>query len=140
MEKKIISVRLSFFFQIFNNDFLGFFFLIYFRQILGVTDENEVNVDDPCSDEFYNYFRQTARNNAQIYEDVFNTLPTNRIRLFTDVEDYTQRPKLVKTDPLAVNIDLILLNRHLRLLFVSKRLMKNVNKFEVLLWNFHWNS
>ena len=97
-------------------------------------------MDDPCSDEFYNYFRQTARNNAQIYEDVFNTLPTNRIRLFTDVEDYTQRPKLVKTDPLAVNIDLILLNRHLRLLFVSKRLMKNVNKFEVLLWNFHWNS
>ncbi|CAF1532412.1 unnamed protein product, partial [Adineta ricciae] len=52
-----------------------------FRQILGITNENDLNVDDPCSDEFYNYFRETARNNAQIYEEVFNTLPTNHIRL-----------------------------------------------------------
>lgn len=82
-----------------NTKIVLFFF---FRQILGITNENDLNVDDPCSDEFYNYFRETARNNAQIYEEVFNTLPTNRIRLFTEVEGYTQRPKLKQTDPLAV--------------------------------------
>ena len=73
-----------------------------FRQVLGITNENDLNVDDPCSDEFYNYFRETARNNAQIYEEVFNTLPTNHIRLFAEVDGYTQRPKLKQTDPLTV--------------------------------------
>ncbi len=69
---------------------------------MGIKNEEEMNVDDPCSDEFYEYFRQTAKNNAQIYEDVFNTLPTNRIRNFTEVEKYVQKPKLKETDPLAV--------------------------------------
>jgi len=69
-----------------------------FRQILGIKND-EVNVDDPCSDEFYEYFRSTARKNALIYEEVFNTLPTNMVRKFVDVEDYTERPKLQRTDP-----------------------------------------
>ena len=69
---------------------------------MGIKNENDFNVDDPCSDEFYEHFRRIARNNALIYEEVFNTLPTNRIRLFTDVEDYTKRPKLKENDPLAV--------------------------------------
>jgi hypothetical protein len=33
---------------------------------------------------------------------VFNTLPTNRIRTFSEVQTYVQRPKLKETDPLAV--------------------------------------
>jgi hypothetical protein len=69
---------------------------------LGVTNDDKINVDDPCSDEFYEYFRQTAKNNAQIYEEVFNTLPTNHIRRFIDVDIYARRPKLKETDPLAV--------------------------------------
>ncbi|UJR34309.1 hypothetical protein I4U23_021712 [Adineta vaga] len=74
-----------------------------FRQILGIQNENDMNVDDPCSDEFYQYFRETAKKNAIIYEEVFNTLPTNNIRLFTEVEGYTQKPKFKETDPLAAH-------------------------------------
>ncbi|CAF3996900.1 unnamed protein product [Rotaria sordida] len=74
-----------------------------FRQMLGIKNEEEMNVDDPCSDEFYQYFRQTAKTNAQIYEEVFNTLPTNHIKKFVEVEDYVQRPKLKETDPLTAH-------------------------------------
>jgi len=72
--------------------------------MLGIKNDEEMSVDDPCSDEFYQYFRQTAKKNAQIYEDVFNTLPTNRIRNFTEAKKYIQQPKLKETDPLAVCI------------------------------------
>lgn len=71
---------------------------------MGIKNENDFNVDDPCSDEFYEHFRRVARDNAHIYEEVFNALPTNRIRLFTDVEGYAKRPKLKETDPLAVGV------------------------------------
>ena len=71
------------------------------RQILGIHND-EINVDDPCSDQFYDYFRQTAKKNALIYEEVFNTLPTDRIKKFVEVEDYVRRPKLKETDPHAV--------------------------------------
>jgi hypothetical protein len=81
---------------------LKMFLWIFFRQILGIKSEEERNIDDPCSDEFYEYFRLTAKNNAQIYEEVFNTLPTDRIRSFSEVQTYVQRPKLKETDPLAV--------------------------------------
>ena len=69
---------------------------------MGVKNGDEFNVDDPCSDELYNYFRRTAKTNAEIYEEVFNTIPTNHIRMFTEVEAYVERPKLKITDPLAV--------------------------------------
>ncbi|CAF4827457.1 unnamed protein product, partial [Rotaria sp. Silwood1] len=72
-------------------------------QLLGIKNEEEMSVDDPCSDEFYQYFRQTAKKNAQIYEEVFNTLPTNRVKTFTEVENYVQPPKLRDTDPLTAH-------------------------------------
>ncbi|CAF3547959.1 unnamed protein product [Rotaria socialis] len=74
-----------------------------FRQLLGIKNEQEMNVDDPCSDEFYEYFRQTAKRNSQIYEEVFSTLPSNQVRTFVDVETYAQRPKLKETDPLTAH-------------------------------------
>lgn len=70
-----------------------------FRQILGIEDENDRIVDDPCSNEFYEYFRKTARKNAEIYENVFNTLPTNKIQNFLQIEDYVQKDKLRDTHP-----------------------------------------
>ncbi|CAF4895451.1 unnamed protein product, partial [Rotaria sp. Silwood1] len=74
-----------------------------FRQLLGIKNEEEMSVDDPCSDEFYEYFRRRAKANAQIYEEVFNTLPTNRVRTFIEVTEYTQKSKLRDTDPLAAH-------------------------------------
>ncbi|CAF1294151.1 unnamed protein product [Rotaria sordida] len=70
-----------------------------FRLLLGIKNEEEINVDDPCSDEFYQYFRRIAQKNTQIYEEVFNSLPTNQIRRFADVEAYEKRSKLKETDP-----------------------------------------
>lgn len=96
MEKEIISVRFFF------NEFSSTIIFALFRQLLGIKNENDFSVDDPCSDEFYEHFRRVARNNALIYEEVFNTLPTDQIRLFSEVENYARRPKLKETDPLAV--------------------------------------
>lgn len=73
------------------------------RQILGNKNEKDLNVDDPCSDELYNYFRKTAEQNAQIYERVFNTLPVNRIRNFSQIEEYVGKPKFRDTHPHEVN-------------------------------------
>ncbi|CAF0855862.1 unnamed protein product [Rotaria sordida] len=70
------------------------------KQMLGIQNKQDMSVEDPCSDEFYEYFRRIAKSNAQIYEEVFNTLPNNRVRTWADVNTYTQRSKLRDTDPL----------------------------------------
>lgn len=72
---------------------------------MGIKNEG-VNVDDPCTDEFYEYFRQTAKNNTLIYEEVFNTIPTNRIRQFDDIKPYVERSKLKDVDPETVTVSL----------------------------------
>jgi len=74
--------------------------------MLGIEHENPKRIDvaDPISDEFYNYFRETAKKNALIYEEVFATLPSDRVRKFDQVSQYTEVPKLKDTDPLQVNI------------------------------------
>ncbi len=73
---------------------------------MGIKNEEEINVDDPCTDEFYEYFRRIAKNNTEIYEEVFNTVPTNQIRQFDDIKPYVQRSKLKNTDPQTVTISL----------------------------------
>ncbi|UJR32480.1 hypothetical protein I4U23_019942 [Adineta vaga] len=70
-----------------------------FRQILGIQDEDKINIDDPCSDELYEYFRRIAKHNTEVYEEVFNAVPTNQIRRFADIEAYNKRSKLKETDP-----------------------------------------
>ncbi|CAF2814370.1 unnamed protein product [Rotaria sp. Silwood2] len=64
-----------------------------------IKNEDESNLDDPCSDEFYQYFRRIAQQNTEIYEEVFNSLLTNQVRRFIDVEAYEKRSKLKETDP-----------------------------------------
>ena len=74
--------------------------------MLGIHFENpkKIDVSDPVSDEFYNYFRQTARKNAIIYEEVFATLPSDHVRKFDQLSSYTEAPKLKETDPILVRI------------------------------------
>ncbi|CAF1019078.1 unnamed protein product [Rotaria sordida] len=73
-----------------------------FAMLLGILHENPNNIDlsDPISDEFYDYFRDVARKNTLIYEEVFATLPSDRVRRFDQVGDYTESPKLKDIDPL----------------------------------------
>ncbi len=76
----------------------------FFRMMLGIQFENPHNVDisDPVSDEFYRYFRDVARKNALIYEEVFATLPSDRVRKFDQVNKYKSGPILKDTDPIQV--------------------------------------
>ena len=72
--------------------------------MLGIPNDNpnRINIDDPVSDEFYNYFRETANKNTLIFEEVFSTLPSDRVRRFDQVSQYTEGPKLKDTDPYEV--------------------------------------
>ncbi|CAF1153090.1 unnamed protein product [Adineta ricciae] len=73
-----------------------------FAIMLGIQFENPNNIDldDPISDEFYNYFRDVAKKNTLIFEEVFATLPSDRVRRFDQVGQYTEAPKLKETDPI----------------------------------------
>ena len=72
--------------------------------MLGIQFENPNNIDiiDPVSEQFYQYFRNVARKNALIYEEVFSTLPSDRVKTFASLNGYTDVPKLKDTDPLLV--------------------------------------
>ncbi|CAF1485316.1 unnamed protein product, partial [Didymodactylos carnosus] len=67
----------------------------------GIQHENPENIDitDPVSDKFYTFFRETAHKNTLIYEEVFATVPSDRIRDLIKDENYRTAPKLVDTDP-----------------------------------------
>ncbi|CAF0790729.1 unnamed protein product, partial [Didymodactylos carnosus] len=74
-----------------------------FRMMLGILKENpdNISVDDPISDEFYNMFRHIAHQNTLIYENVFLTIPTDRIRnQERDLDNYRFLPKLALKEPL----------------------------------------
>jgi hypothetical protein len=75
-----------------------------FRMLLGIQFENPSNIDinDPVSDQFYYYFRDVARKNALIFEEVFATLPSDRVKKFDQVNGYTDVPKMKDTDPIQV--------------------------------------
>jgi hypothetical protein len=72
--------------------------------MLGISydNPNNINIDDPVSDEFYHFFRDTAKTNTLIYEEVFATLPSDRVRRFDQVSQYTEVPKMKDTDPIQV--------------------------------------
>ncbi|CAF1390508.1 unnamed protein product, partial [Didymodactylos carnosus] len=72
-----------------------------FKMMLGIQYDNpeNINVDDPVSDKFYYEFRDIARKNTLIYEEVFWTLPTDRVRKLCQVSSYNSQPKLKDTDP-----------------------------------------
>lgn len=75
--------------------------------LLGIQFENpqKIDVSDPASDEFYRYFRDVARKNTLIYEEVFGTVPSDKIRTFHDVGNYRAIPRMKDTDPIQVNDD-----------------------------------
>jgi len=78
---------------------------LFSRMMLGIPPENPHNIDinDPVCDEFYHYFRDIAKKNTLIYEEVFATLPSDHVRKFDQVSQYTEAPKLKDTDPVEVN-------------------------------------
>ncbi len=90
--------------------------------MLGIQFENPNNIDisDPVSDEFYYYFRDVARKNALIYEEVFATLPSDRVRKFDQVSGYTDIPKMKDTDPIQVYINICIWDKFVKNYFCFK--------------------
>lgn len=72
--------------------------------MLGIPSDrpSDIDVTDPISDQFYHYFRDIARKNMLIFEEVFATIPTDRVRNFTQVGPYTEGRKLKDSDPPTV--------------------------------------
>ena len=74
--------------------------------MLGIHFENPLGIDinDPVCDKFYRYFRDVARKNTLIYEEIFATLPSNRVRKFDQIDGYKGISLLKDTDPIHVYI------------------------------------
>ncbi|XP_052738027.1 phospholipase D2 isoform X2 [Bicyclus anynana] len=87
-----------------------------FREHLGLMDDDVsrlgVGLDDPCCDSFYrNVWKATSTRNTEIYEEVFNTIPTDAVHTFAELKKYQEEHShtLWHTDPALANrkIDLI---------------------------------
>lgn len=96
--------------------------------LLGIQFENPkgIDVSDPVSDQFYHFFQGVARNNTRIYEEVFSTLPTDTIRRFDQVGNYTEAPKMKDTDPVRVRTERFSPSSMLLFSFKAAELLKGI--------------
>ncbi|XP_068628198.1 phospholipase D1 [Battus philenor] len=87
-----------------------------FREHLGYMecDPNMVGVslDDPCCEHFYrNVWKATSKQNTDMYEEVFHTIPTDAVHSFAELKHYQEENSetLWRKDPAMANrkIDLI---------------------------------
>lgn len=68
-----------------------------FREHLGVR-----SVEDPVADKFYyGVWKDTARRNTHIFEEVFRPLPTDHVTTFAELRAYTRESPLAVTEPEA---------------------------------------
>lgn len=75
--------------------------------------EEDSLVEDPVSENLWNYLRSTAKNNEAIFEDVFHCYPTNQVRNWKQYNQYISewtRPchvvKKYANDPVTVKAKL----------------------------------
>lgn len=52
--------------------------------------EADMLVQDPISDELWNYLRSTSKQNEAIFEDVFHCYPTNQVKNWKQYTEYTE--------------------------------------------------
>lgn len=78
-----------------------------FREHLGLltpTDDRTpyIKLSDPTSDAFYHdVWRKTAQNNTEIYEKVFNCIPSDRVTNFQSLKRYQDEIPLCCTEPIS---------------------------------------
>ncbi|XP_037525150.1 phospholipase D1 [Rhipicephalus sanguineus] len=75
-----------------------------FREHLGLLEgdgsSNGIDIRDPVASSFYDgVWRTTARRNAQIFEKVFRCIPSDSVRTFVGLREFTAIPGLAETDP-----------------------------------------
>ncbi|XP_075972616.1 phospholipase D isoform X2 [Anticarsia gemmatalis] len=91
-----------------------------FREHLGFMDDDldraGISLDDCCCDDFYrNLWKATSKNNTDMYEDVFHTIPTDRVHSFAELKKYQEEnhETLWHTDPALANRKIDLIQGHL---------------------------
>uniref|UniRef100_A0AC35ESW8 Phospholipase n=1 Tax=Panagrolaimus sp. PS1159 TaxID=55785 RepID=A0AC35ESW8_9BILA len=64
-----------------------------------LNDVDEIGVDDPVSESFFHLWCKTADKNTQIFEDVFNVLPTDKVKTFAELKQWSEKTPLSIMDP-----------------------------------------
>jgi phospholipase D1/2 len=76
-----------------------------FREHLGLLDNPEIDIRDPVSEHFYrNIWQQTAATNTEIYDEVFQCVPTDKCETFLQFAQYQTQHLLSITDPVRARI------------------------------------
>uniref|UniRef100_A0AC34FDY7 Phospholipase n=1 Tax=Panagrolaimus sp. ES5 TaxID=591445 RepID=A0AC34FDY7_9BILA len=72
------------------------------RNAIESDEIDEIDVSDPISDSFFHgTWSKIAENNTNIFEEVFNVLPTNHVKTFAELEKWSKKiPKSI-SDPNA---------------------------------------
>ncbi|KAL1442210.1 hypothetical protein MTO96_007835 [Rhipicephalus appendiculatus] len=89
-----------------------------FREHLGLLEgdgsSNGIDIRDPVASSFYDgVWRTTARRNAQIFEKVFRCIPSDSVRTFAGLREFTAIPGLAETDPEQARNELREIKGHL---------------------------
>ncbi|XP_077530546.1 phospholipase D isoform X2 [Haemaphysalis longicornis] len=89
-----------------------------FREHLGLLEgdgsTNGIDIRDPVASSFYDgVWRMTARRNAQIFEKVFRCIPSDSVRTFAGLREFTAIPGLAETDPDQARTELREVRGHL---------------------------
>ena len=64
-----------------------------------------INLDNPCSESFWlGTWNETARKNSEIFEEVFNCLPCNKVKKFEQLWIWEKRDSLAVKEPLKANL------------------------------------
>uniref|UniRef100_A0A914PDQ3 phospholipase D n=1 Tax=Panagrolaimus davidi TaxID=227884 RepID=A0A914PDQ3_9BILA len=64
-----------------------------------LNDVDEIDVDDPVSESFFHLWCKIADRNTQIFEDVFNVLPTDKVKTFAELKQWSEKTPLSIMDP-----------------------------------------
>uniref|UniRef100_A0A4W4E020 phospholipase D n=1 Tax=Electrophorus electricus TaxID=8005 RepID=A0A4W4E020_ELEEL len=78
-----------------------------FRLVLGLPGDCSAGIRDPVSDRFYKeVWTATAARNASVYDKVFRCLPTDAVRSYKTLRDYTSRSCMATDDPIQACAEL----------------------------------
>lgn len=71
-----------------------------FSVLVGAADDPSISIDDPISDEFFFLvWNEAAKQNAAIYDKVFNCLPCNMAHNMRELKEHSSQVRLCDTDP-----------------------------------------
>ncbi|XP_044017865.1 phospholipase D1 isoform X2 [Aphidius gifuensis] len=72
-----------------------------FREHLGlIWSKEKIDIQDPIKKTFYeDIWRKRSQKNTQIFEDIFQCIPSDKVKSFAELKIYQKKPGLGITDP-----------------------------------------